>query len=294
MITTIIFSKNRPLQLDLCLQSLKRFRTEWTAIVIYDCDEEYKDSYKSISDTYPEISFWPQSRSLFKDVKHAIEQSDDDYVCFMTDDSFFYRETPLINNHVLQQVEKLNLVGSISLRLGLNINKRRIIEDEEYTWGDDNLFWMGSEGIYKVSDTPLMIHNRTTHFVNSYWNYPLTLDGSIFNKTEILEYVAELCYLEPLKKWKQTPNELESGLQRYINLARPFIAFPEKSCVVNSPNNMVQNTAMYNKSGEFFPLNEKDLLDIFKTGVRIDLESLPETEVNCPHTVIDILQGLKT
>lgn len=314
MITTIIFSKNRPLQLDLCLQSInKRFNTgeKHDVVVIYKCDDEYKPAYLELEqeyrakrDTY-EVShlvyFWEQSESLFADVKLALTTTDNEFVCCLTDDSFFHRKTPLISAELLHAIfvkqekgfSKARSVCSISLRLGLNINKRGVpVNLEGKKWIPDHLFWAKDLNILKVEDSDFIVYDRTQHFLNSYWNFPLTLDGSIFVKQDFLEWVSELHYLEPFKKWKQNPNELECGLQRFINLARAFVVFPEISCVVNSPNNMVQSTHLNNKAGEDFPVDPKHLLEIFNSGGRIDLESIPETEINCPHTEIDILQGL--
>ena len=52
MITSIIFSKDRPLQLDLCLRTIrKNFKECSRAVIIYDCsNEDYKKQYTVISD----------------------------------------------------------------------------------------------------------------------------------------------------------------------------------------------------------------------------------------------------
>tara|TARA_R110002167_G_scaffold255783_3_gene462183 strand:+ start:3019 stop:3912 length:894 start_codon:yes stop_codon:yes gene_type:complete len=297
MITTIIFSKNRPLQLDLCLQSLKRFNTgtKPDVVVIYDCDDEYEGAYRELQNEYRtsvigQFSFWKQGPSLFKDVKLAIESSDHGLICFLTDDSFFYRETLVMDKEFLDLVFS-NAVCSIALRLGGNINRRATGRKEE-PWIPNPFHWLENLAISAIANHDCYVYNRTQHLLSSYWNYPQTLDGSIFPKEDILEWVTELHYLEPLKKWVQTPNGIETGLQRFVGLAKPLIVFPTQSCVVNSPNNMVQSDFM-NRSGEYFPLKEHDLLEMFESNIRIDLDKLVTPAIFCPHQEIDILQGWK-
>ncbi len=303
MITTIIFSRNRPLQLDLCLQSLDRFNVEKNkVIVIFTCDKEYKHAYNNLEQEHPDAQFWKQSVSLFNDVKLAVESNENDYVCFLTDDSFFYQATPLISESLLDKIfakqddgnfSSNRGVCSISLRLGLNINKRGVPDGfEGDQWIPDHINWAEGLHIKRIDGTDFIVHDRTQHFLNSYWNFPLTLDGSIFLNQDFVEWISELRFLEPLKNWKQTPNELECGLQRFINLLKPFVVFPMESCVVNSPNNRVQSTALHNKAGETHPMNPKDLLGIYNSGLRIDLQSIPEEEIFCPHQEINILKGL--
>ena len=94
------------------------------------------------------------------------------------------------------------------------------------------------------------------------------------------------------KKMKQTPNEIESALQRFWALSPPLMCCPLESKVVNSPNNKVQESHD-NRSGDYFDYNEKTLLEKYESGSRIDLEDLDFSDIKCPHTEIDILKGLK-
>ena len=67
---------------------------------------------------------------------------------------------------------------------------------------------------------------------------------------------------------------------------------PVESQVVNSPNNKVQESHD-NRSGDVFDYDEKTLLEKYKTGSRINLDSLDFSDIKCPHTEIDILKGLE-
>ena len=58
MIKSIIFSKNRPLQLDLTLSSIKEnFISRGSVSVICYIDDPYIESYKRVESEHPDIKF---------------------------------------------------------------------------------------------------------------------------------------------------------------------------------------------------------------------------------------------
>ena len=102
----------------------------------------------------------------------------------------------------------------------------------------------------------------------------------------------ELCYLDSKYDWKQTPNELESSMQRFWALSENLMAAPKYSKVVNSPNNRVQNE-VDNMSGEQYSVHQDGLLEQYLAGKRITLEQLRFDNIACPHTEIDLMKGLQ-
>ena len=127
----------------------------------------------------------------------------------------------------------------------------------------------------------MICYDRTQHFYGGYWNYPLSVDGHIFRKEDIFDWMDEICYIEPIKKWKHTPNELERALQRFSNEVAPLVVCDHLSSVVNSPNNRVQDT-ITNWSGHSFNLACTDLLKMYDAGHRINLEKIDFSNINCP------------
>ena len=109
---------------------------------------------------------------------------------------------------------------------------------------------------------------------------------------------SELWELSRFKSWKQTPNEFESAIQRFWPLSPSTMVCPVESCVVNSPNNKVQESHE-NRSGDVFDYDEKILLEKYQNGSRISFKNIygmlraPFNKIKCPHTEIDILKGLK-
>lgn len=284
LITSIIFSKDRPLQLDLCLRTIrKNFKECSRAVIIYDCsNEDYKKQYMSLRDTYNECEFWDQGSCLFKDVYHSIlTESKNNFISFFTDDCILYRPIE-IGEAKIKEIFNMDLVSCISLRLGLNIVKRQC---------SDGQFYPEINPIIHRIDQNFVLARKTSTTYGSYWSYSLSVDGHIFRKKDIQKMVSELIYIKGIYKWKNTPNEFESALQRFWTSTPEGIVAPTKSVVINSPNNKVQETHN-NRSGDNYCASQKELLEFFKSGKRVDIDKLNIGKVQCPHTEINILEAL--
>ena len=289
MITSIVFSKDRALQLDLTLQSIKRnFRQSDSVTVLYRCSNPtHEDSYKVLSDEHPDVAFVQQSEldgesgGIFADIEMLIALSPHDHICFFTDDDIVYQYVDFTQSSLGALFQKD--VSCLSLRLGTNTN-----------------MWDYGDGILKRDflphcawEDPFLIWNRTSLPIGGYWSYPLSVDGHIFQKDTIRTFSKELNILNASEQfgWKQTPNELEVKLQRFWFELPPLMGALQKSHVVNSPNNRVQET-VENWHGRQYSLHQEYLKDKFNEGKRINLDNISFGEIVCPHQEIDILRGL--
>ena len=279
LITSIIFSKDRPAQLDLCLNSIKKnFPDSKHNIVIYNNSQDFADSYRTIQEEHSDVLFWPQGLSLFKDTYAAIASAKYDHVCFFTDDDICFAEVPSIP---YEAIFTESYVTCVSLRLGLNICQRSHEGDvssdkvgEHYINGD------------------IISWPRTSYLYGSYWSYSLSVDGHIFRKEDMTNMIDELCYLESRYKWGHTPNVLESELQRFWTTSPNFMIAPKSSVVVNSPNNRVQESHPENRAGDSHAADSYFLLGKYLSGQRIKLEYLNFDNIKCPHTEIDLMVGM--
>ena len=280
MITSIIFSKNRPLQLDLCLKSIKKnFPQSTQNIVLHNNSIEFSRAHLKLEKEHQDVEFWQQSESLFCDIWEAAKEAKNDYICFFVDDCIVY------NRVALPQIEFFNnpIVSCFSLRLGMNACER---SHEEFTVQD-------KPTTYKISDcgSYMMVH-KTMNVYGSYWSYDLSVDGHIFRKKDMEEMSFELWKVSQFKDWKQTPNEFEGALQRFWTNTPLMMICPFQSAVVNSPNNKTQ-TSHPNRHGDVYSYNENLLLQKYEDGDRISIEDINFENIKCPHTEIDILKGLK-
>ena len=279
LITSIVFSKNRPLQLDLCLSSVKKNLPECSqTIVIYKNSEDFMTAHETLESEHPDVQFWPQDLSLFRDTHQAVMSTDNDYINFLTDDDIVFMNTP-VDYSLLKDPD----TSCISLRMGLNICYR----EHSGIRTEDKLD-------QHLEQNDMMLWKRTVKPYGSYWSYSLSLDGHVFYRPSIVEMLDELCYLEKRysSRWKQTPNQLEEALQRFWTTTPDFMISPKHSRVVNSPNNKVQDSHDLNVAGEHHACDEKYLLGKYLNGSRINLDYLDFGNIGCPHTEIDILEGI--
>ena len=279
MITSIIFSKNRPLQLDLTIKSIKQNFPDCNEIVVlHNNDTEFSEAHSTLCNEHCDILSWQQSYSLFKDVLNAAAVTENNFICLFTDDDIFYRPFQCGNYEFLDR----NHVSCLSLRMGQNITERQ----HDGITGQDlckNIF---------VAENDMIAWSKTMHCYGSYWSYDLSVDGHIFRKADIVEMMDELQLLQSRYDWGDTPNVLESQLQRFWPLRGNYMMSPKHSVVVNSPNNRVQDSHK-NRSGDVFSYDSKYLLDKYVDGNRISLEDCSFDNIRCPHTEIDLIKGIK-
>ena len=98
MLTSIVFSKDRALQLDLTLRSIKAnlgFFDE--VVVLYDISsDEHKLAYEKLSKEHENVQFIRQVghyKNIFVATQTIIKNSKNDYIGMFTDDIIAYRQT---------------------------------------------------------------------------------------------------------------------------------------------------------------------------------------------------------
>ena len=269
LLNGIIFSKDRPMQLHLLLESiLLNFNVEdYTLNILYKAsNDEYNRGYNMIRDLYPQFkykkeeSFKSDLLSLFNDSKYTV---------FFTDDDIIYQSFKL-NNDELHNIFMITESNCFSLRLGLNTvncyTMQRLNKLNNY---NKHTFYFDIDLIEPV------ISWKVGDGTNDY-AYPMSVDGHIF-KTE---YIKNLC--ETLEY--SNPNLFEAFLS---NFGRPemIMSSYEHSKLVNTPINRVQET-FKNLSGEKYDYSAEDLNEMYLDGVLIDLKKMNFNEINGCHQEI--------
>lgn len=278
MIKSIVFSKDRPLQLHLTLSSInKNLITDKTIEVLYKCsDDSYYGAYEKLKNEFPYVSFI-EEKCLFKDIFKSVSTGGHSHVVFFTDDNIFYRPIEIDPRIVDGET------ACLSLRMGKNINYRQHCGKWAREQQPDFVDFFPTERFISWY--------RMSSFAGSYWNYPLSVDGHIF-KTEVMsvfcQKIWEYVYHGIEDHKKQTPNYFEQLLQRFFFDIPVYMIAPQYSCVVNSPNNRVQND-FANSNGSTYSYSPSHLLNEFNTGKRINLEKLDFSNVYCPHQEIELL-----
>ncbi len=279
MITSIVFSKRRLAQLDLLLNSLKQNFPQTNDIVVIHTgyDDLEKNGFQTLKDEHPDVCFIREG-NFIRDLCNVLLSAFNNKVCFFTDDDIFYRK--------LEQVYEFQEgVDVFSLRLGMNTTKRQI----------NNRIYQDVLPSEVYSVEPFITYNRMTIPCGGYWNYPLSVDGHVYRKEQISDICCEIYDMvqNKTKPHRIQPNIFEKYLQRFFFEVGAIVACPNISCVVNSPNNRVQDEFL-NRSGDVYNISNTDLNKIYIDGGRINLNRLNLTykEIECPHTEIDLMKGI--
>lgn len=260
----IIFSKNRPMQLNALLESLVAkfpFAILGEVKILYKSDKPYTQNYKKLKRKYCDF-IWKEEGPSFKSDLINLMETTNGYTSFLVDDIIFFGE---IKENCIPQNSDL----CFSLRLGKNCTYShpadssyslpRLVEDSEtISW-----FWPGCEYDF---------------------GYPMSLDGHIFRSIEIRNMVAQVQFTNP--------NMLEAALaysNPYLHhtsgISRVMRSYPE-SMIVGVPVNRV-NTQFENRYGKDFRFSEIELNDLFTEGKVIDLDGMQFSKINGPHKELE-------
>lgn len=269
LINIIIFSKDRPMQLHLLLESiLTNFDVEdFKLNILYKAsNDEYNRGYNTIRDLFPQFSY-KKEESFKQDLLTLF--NDSEYTVFFTDDDIIYRPIKITKDE-LHNIFQISNANCFSLRLGLNTTNcytmkklNKLNKYETHTFFHD------------VKLIEPIISWKVADGTNDY-AYPMSLDGHIFktpfikNLCEVLEYT--------------NPNLFEAFLSNFTK-SDMTIASYEHSKLVNSPINRVQET-FQNLSGMKYRYSVEDLNEMYLDDVKLDLKKMNFEEINGCHQEI--------
>ncbi|HMI00856.1 MAG TPA: hypothetical protein VK541_00160 [Pedobacter sp.] len=245
-ISIIVFSKDRPLQLDGYLRSLLYFS---------DLDEKqitvlYKDSneilYENLFGDYQFVN-WIKEDKFMNNLTTVINNSSE-YIMFGCDDVIF-KDFIDINYALNTMFDRKDLFG-FSLRLGRNIKpspKNIVVEPSHITWN------------WKANNL-------------SSWNYPWELDSTIYRKEDVLDILSQLDE-KKIKNPNFFESEIAGNLSNYIKLYKMAAFHKSKSIVVTV--NRVQET-FKNEFDDSLATDVHSLYRIYLTGAKMDYLKISE------------------
>lgn len=258
MIDCMIFSRDRPMQLDACLRSLEQNapgvatpRVLWTAT-----NEIAEEGYRHLIEEWG-VHLVEEGPSFAATARLMVEEADE-LLLLLCDDAITYRPAPVPSFLPKEWI-------AFSMRLGRNTtycHPRDLqhdlppFESEQpyltWDWHSDppegDLFeWHGREGDF---------------------GYPYSIDGVIHRRDSILEWIEGHDF--------KNPNQMEGCIVASIGQRRdlpPLLAsFPE-SVQVGLPINVVNQTHN-NRVGLQFPQSTDELNRRFLHGERIDFDAM--------------------
>lgn len=288
MISLIIFSKDRALQLDLLLKSIKiNLDVVKDVRVIYTVsNERHEESYNKLKFEHRSwITFTKQEQGhkhLFYYIYEACCLATSKFICFFTDDNIVYEKVEEKDMGDALSLFDDSAFSCFSLRMGFNICERQI-EGNVY-----HLFPYHATFLQPESNESIIIWDRTTVPFGDYWSYCLSVDGHIFRKDDMVSMTNLMHIWTQIETLRSSPNEFESKLQRFNYEYGPFMGAFTHSKVVNSPNNRVQHDVK-NRSGDVYKYSADYCNELFLEGHRIDFNTIVFPEIKSPHTELKLL-----
>lgn len=265
-IATVVFSKDRPLQLDGTLRSFTAHvkEKEHGITVLYTTSSpEQEELYSALKREYAQISFVRES-SFKRDLLAVLKNFD--YVLFLVDDNIFVRDFSLAE--AVTALEMSPTALGVSLRLGANTN---------YCYPLNR-----SQAVPEFSR--LIGPYCSFNWVNAQcdFNYPLEVSSSIYKLALILPLLEQIDF--------KNPNTLEgnwAAKAKFYGASHPCLICPEKSITFCAPVNKVQSV-MDNRAGETHGVSAQALADQYRAGKRLNVKAYAGFTPNACHQEVEL------
>lgn len=259
---TIIFSKDRALQLDSLLRSIKDNYSELPSslTVLYSVsNEKFDKAYKILQDKefIPGIT-WCREISFSNDMRTIINSLDpSSYIQFLVDDDIIFRPF---------DIDILSKFTTQYLTLSLRV-------DKSYLRFPNPSFQIDKEYL-KWNWYPLF-KKRTGNF----WYYPFSVDGNIFHTADIQKMLTYIQFKAP----NSFEGEMSGAKKKFLN-KRMMLATP-RAVLFNNPLNSVQEEGeTWNEGLSVESMNEEYL-----SGKEIDNSELYSTTPDEVHFVVKLM-----
>lgn len=246
----LIFSKDRPLQLDGTLRSFKRHCRDADGVtvrVLYTAStSRLRSLYRQLMREHPEIHF-VEEFDFRRDTNFLLTLHE--FVLLLVDDCLFVGDFSL-TDCVAALGRHPDAIG-VSLRLGGNastcytLNKPQQLPTLTPASGSLLAFqWPGADGDF---------------------GYPLEVSSSVYRAADLRELLKQTAF--------RNPNTLESELANraeYMCESHPMLLCPSQSLAFCAPVNLVQQVCE-NRAGNQSELSAGALAEKFAQGWRVDV-----------------------
>ncbi len=267
--TTVIFSRNRSLQLHLTLSTLfnhcSDIEKESIINVLYKNDPEHEKSYDTLKTEFPTVNFVKET-NFKQDLLNLVKPHESNIswgsvppymVVFITDDTIFTDDFSM-KKSISTLVENKDAIG-LSLRLGLNTFRC-------FPYNCDQKI----PKVKNISDNILKYNWQTAEYD---FGYPLELSSSIYPLNNIIEILENCQY--------NSPNSLESRMSECVLGDKSNLLMFEKSVAFSAPLNKVQSTHP-NRSANFSPDTFRVM---YEKGIRINPKQFNGYASNGAHDI---------
>lgn len=250
ILDVVIFSKDRACQLDALLRSIDiNFKLPCSSVSVL---------YKSSNDMF-ERGYSILKRNLKKetdfyhDTMTILKSGSAPYIVFFVDDDVVTH--PVEKDSVSSRFVRDDNILTLSLRMGRNITHSQIL---------------GKDVTAPLFPGHMCVWSWEEQ--DDSWNYPMSLDGHIYRRNDIVPYIQKLSF--------ETPNRLEA-LMAENPLTKSLMICPQQSKVVGLCLNRVQDVYQ-NRCGN---ITAEELNTRWVEGERINLTPIFGKTFNSLHVI---------
>ena len=261
-VVAIIFSKNRALQLDLCLRTLQLHCADIHKLssvnVLYKVDDNHRESYEILKQEYLDVIFI-EEQSFKQDLLDIVR--DKSVILFCVDDTVFVEDFLLAN--IVSNLDNNPDCLGFSLRLGFNT-----VHCFPYGKSQD------IPATTKIENGAANKYNWQSAQLD--FGYAMEISSSLYRTEDIVEILDNCDY--------NNPNSLEDRFAECHIHTKPNLLMYDKSVAFSNPINKVQLDHP-NKSGD---ISADVLLQYFMAGYRINAEPFNHYISKSAHELVDI------
>lgn len=263
----IVFSYDRPLQLYAFLESVHRYITglESTTVIYRTSTKEFNAAYTRVQQSFPTVIFKQETATQNEDFKSllvkTVTSGYSPYILFAVDDMIAKEHTDLtVCTSLMEQTDAYGFY----LRLGTNLNYC-------YPFSCD-------QPVPPLTQVSPSVYSWTFKDGSCDWNYPNTVDMTIYRKKDILAAVEKLNY--------RNPNTFDVAWSKiaFTVACKKGLCF-NQSVIINIPMNRVQNEHN-NRYANMW--SSEQLLTLFESNLKIDINQFDRIKNNACHVVYNI------
>lgn len=265
-VSTIIFSRDRAAQLDLCLRSLEIHAEDTLdpVLVLYrGTDADYESAYAICETAHPEVEFLVED-DFEADTRGLIAAATarGEHLTFVMDDDVVYLPVDDLEPAPGELLDGEPDLLCVSLRLGLNTTRCYPHDREQGVprfdvTEEDALSW-----VWRTGDAD--------------FGYPGSLDAHVFRTADFQALISGRPFTNP--------NTLEDALVAgCVHSLGSRMACYSRSSVVGIPANRVSATHLRNRYGSAHFEPERLLNAAYLRGERLDPSAIRASKVDAAH-----------
>lgn len=261
---TVTFSKDRPAQLFLMLESVEKHLPDTALLntVIYKASSpDYQSGYDKVIRHFDCVEFLPEE-NIYGQTLDVFLDSACEYGGFLCDDQIFTKTSEPIKDMMEIEDSLGNSLCCFAPRLGFNTRMA-----DYFT----NTFQPPLTRFQSLENR-LLVWNWGDYSPASDYGYPLSVSFHIY-RMHLLQSM-----LTQLPVW-DNPNTLEGVWQTLMQQAPPFIGSYTQSTVFNNPVNRVSDKSGCPHAND----DQKAMNDTFLSGKTLDLSYYEGVEIRGCH-----------